>query len=76
MTTDKTDQADDIEFITGKEARRILGVLTPSTMYRQIHAGKFPKPVNRGRRSTRFVRSECIAFARKAVEDRDREKAG
>lgn len=67
---------EDIELITGQQARQILGVIAPSTMYRRINAGTFPKPVKLGRRSTRFVRGECEALAKKMVEERDREKVG
>lgn len=67
---------EDVELITGKQARQMLGVMTPSTMYRRIHAGTFPKPVKLGRRSTRFVRGECEALVKQMIQERDREKAG
>lgn len=60
-----------IELILPAEARRILGVIDPSTMYKHIRLGTFPKPIKKGSRSTRFVRSECEEMARKIIEARD-----
>jgi len=46
--------------------------LNPSTLYRGIKAGRYPKPVHVGPNSSRWVRSECDA-ARKKLIDGDRE---
>ena len=61
----------DLELITAKEARRIVGVLTENTMYQRIRAGTFPKPVKIGKQSTRFVKAECKEFVRKLIAERD-----
>jgi predicted DNA-binding transcriptional regulator AlpA len=43
--------------------------INPSTLYRQIKAGKFPRPIHVGG-SSRWLLSECQAVLRQLVEAR------
>jgi predicted DNA-binding transcriptional regulator AlpA len=43
--------------------------LNPSTLYRAIKAGRFPKPIHVGG-SSRWLRAECEAALRRMVEAR------
>jgi predicted DNA-binding transcriptional regulator AlpA len=43
--------------------------INPSTLYRLIKAGKFPRPIHVGG-SSRWLRDECEAVLRKMTEAR------
>jgi predicted DNA-binding transcriptional regulator AlpA len=44
--------------------------LNPSTLYRGIKLGRYPKPIKVGPGSSRWLRSECEAALRAMVEGR------
>jgi predicted DNA-binding transcriptional regulator AlpA len=48
---------------------RFFGNINPSTLYRGIRAGRFPRPVRIGG-SSRWLRSECEAALQGMVEAR------
>ena len=49
--------------------------LNPSTLYRGIKAGRYPKPVHVGPNSSRWVRSECQSARQKLIAARDGARA-
>lgn len=44
--------------------------INPSTLYRGIAQGRYPKPVHIGPGSSRWLRSECEAALQRMVEGR------
>jgi predicted DNA-binding transcriptional regulator AlpA len=44
--------------------------INPSSLYRGIRQGRYPKPVKVGPGSSRWLRSECEAALRSMVEGR------
>jgi predicted DNA-binding transcriptional regulator AlpA len=44
--------------------------INPSTLYRGIRQGRYPKPVRVGPNSSRWLRAECEAVLRKMTEAR------
>jgi predicted DNA-binding transcriptional regulator AlpA len=44
--------------------------LNPSTLYRGIRLGRYPRPIKVGPGSSRWLRSECEAALKAMVEDR------
>jgi predicted DNA-binding transcriptional regulator AlpA len=44
--------------------------IDPSTLYRNIKAGKLPKPIRVGRGSSRWLRSEVEACLQAMIGDR------
>lgn len=66
------DPADDLvpinvacQMIGGKETP-----IAPPTLYRGIKSGRFPAPIKIGPGTSRWRRSEIIAFLEKAASDR------
>jgi hypothetical protein len=45
--------------------------MNPSTFYRGIEKGPFPKPIHVGPNMSRWLRSECAEYKRRMVEARD-----
>jgi predicted DNA-binding transcriptional regulator AlpA len=77
MSLDVMDD-DDIEFVTLKEACRIMGgnkPWHPSTYWRKLREpqkyGDLPKPVRTGHNQVRFVRRELLDAKRRMVAERD-----
>ena len=55
------------------EVCRLLGgtrPINPSTLYRGIREGRYPKPIRVGPNSSRWLRAECEAVLRKMTEAR------
>jgi predicted DNA-binding transcriptional regulator AlpA len=44
--------------------------INPATLYRNIRAGRFPRPVKVGPGTSRWLRQECEAVLRGMVEGR------
>jgi predicted DNA-binding transcriptional regulator AlpA len=63
MYTDLLDRAEVCRLFGGSKP------INPSTLYRNIRAGKFPQPIHVGG-SSRWVRSECEAVLRTMKEAR------
>jgi predicted DNA-binding transcriptional regulator AlpA len=56
-----------------KEVCRFFGgtkVLHPSTLYRGIRQGRYPKPIKVGPGSSRWLRSECEVALQAMVDGR------
>jgi predicted DNA-binding transcriptional regulator AlpA len=49
---------------------QLLGGINPSTLYRGIREGRYPKPVKVGPQSSRWLRDEVEATLRKMSEAR------
>src|SRR5262249_14950195 len=49
---------------------RLFGNINPSTLYRGIRVGRYPKPVRVGPNSSRWLLAECQAALRAMVEQR------
>jgi predicted DNA-binding transcriptional regulator AlpA len=58
-----------LDLIDKRECCRLFGSIHPSSLYRGIKLGRYPKPVKIGQLS-RWVRSECEAVLTKLVEAR------
>jgi predicted DNA-binding transcriptional regulator AlpA len=63
MSTDLLDRRAVCELLGGSRP------INPSTLYRQIKAGRFPQPIKVGG-SSRWLRSECEAVLRTLMEAR------
>ena len=65
----------DLTLLNRDEVCRLFGgddkPIDPSTLYRGINAGHYPKPVKDGARS-RWLRRECEAILRSRIAERDR----
>jgi predicted DNA-binding transcriptional regulator AlpA len=46
--------------------------INPATLYRGMDAGRYPRPINVGPNTVRWVRSECEAALRALIAKRDR----
>jgi predicted DNA-binding transcriptional regulator AlpA len=66
MKDDLLDRADTCRYFGGSKP------IDPSTLYRGIRAGRYPKPVKVGPGSSRWLREECEAALRSMVERRVR----
>ena len=44
--------------------------INPSTLYRGIRQGRYPKPVKVGPGSSRWIRAECESALRSMMEER------
>ncbi len=53
------------------EVERATG-LRRSSLYEQIAAGKFPKPVKLSEKSVGWIEAEIIAWQKSRIADRDR----
>jgi predicted DNA-binding transcriptional regulator AlpA len=53
-----------------KEVCVVFGGINPSTLYRGIKLGRYPRPVKVGPGSSRWLRSECEAALQAMVEGR------
>jgi predicted DNA-binding transcriptional regulator AlpA len=49
--------------------------IDPATLYRGIATEMYPRPVKLGRKTSRWLRSECEEALRKLIAARDRGKA-
>jgi len=61
-----------MDLLTCREVCAFFGrsrPLDPSTLYRGVAVGRFPRPIRVGG-SSRWLRSECDAALRAMVEDR------
>ena len=61
------------ELLDKAEVCRLFGgtrPINPSTLYRGIRLGRYPKPVRVGPNSSRWLLAECQAMLRKMVEER------
>lgn len=47
--------------------------INPATLYRGIKVGRYPPPVHLGSRSSRWLRSECVAARQALINARDAE---
>lgn len=63
MSDDLMDLRAVCEFFGGKDSP-----LDPSTIYRGIKNGRFPKPFNVTPQNTRWLRRECEAARQKLIE--------
>jgi predicted DNA-binding transcriptional regulator AlpA len=52
------------------EVCRYFGNIHPSTLWRGIKAGRFPRPIHIGPQIRRWARSECEAVLREMTEAR------
>ena len=52
------------------EVCSLFGRINPSTLYRGIRLGRYPKPVKIGPGSSRWLRDECYAVLRSMMEAR------
>jgi len=62
-----------IELLDRLEVCRFFGgtkAINPSTLYRGIRKGRYPKPVKVGPGLSRWLRSECETALRSMVEGR------
>lgn len=48
--------------------------LNPSTLYRGIKEGRYPRPVHPAPRLSRWLRSECVAALQAIIDARDVEQ--
>jgi predicted DNA-binding transcriptional regulator AlpA len=63
----------DLDLLDRPSVCRLFGgsrPLNPSTLYRGIKLGRYPRPVKVGPGSSRWLRSECEAVLRSMVEGR------
>jgi predicted DNA-binding transcriptional regulator AlpA len=63
----------DDEFLDCDAVCRLIGgtkPINPATLYRNIKAGRYPKPIKVGPGSSRWLRSELAASLRSMVERR------
>jgi predicted DNA-binding transcriptional regulator AlpA len=58
-----------MELLAKREVLVLFGGINPSTLYRHIRKGTFPKPVKVGG-SSRWLREECEAVLRSMVDGR------
>jgi predicted DNA-binding transcriptional regulator AlpA len=66
---------DDDDLMSMKSVLRFFGGDKPihaSTLYRGMDRGRFPRPVKPSPNVARWLRSECEAAKRRAIEERDR----
>ena len=59
-----------LDLLAKPEVCRLFGNINPSTLYRGIRQGRYPRPIRVGPNSSRWLLSECEAVLRKLVEDR------
>jgi predicted DNA-binding transcriptional regulator AlpA len=45
--------------------------INPATLYRGIKVGRYPPPVHLGSRSSRWLRTECVAARQALINARD-----
>jgi predicted DNA-binding transcriptional regulator AlpA len=67
------DQQTQIEFWDRPTVLKFFGGSRPlhvSTLYRGVHRGRYPKPVNVAGNAVRWVRSECEAAAQRMLNER------
>jgi predicted DNA-binding transcriptional regulator AlpA len=53
-----------------REACAFFGHIDPSTLYRGIKLGRYPRPVKVGPGSSRWLRSECEAALQAMISGR------
>jgi predicted DNA-binding transcriptional regulator AlpA len=58
------------ELMTCRETCMAFGGVDPSTLYRGIKLGRYPKPVKVGPGSSRWLKSEVEACLRRMLEVR------
>jgi len=64
-----------MQLLDKAEVCRLFGgtkPINPTTLYRGIKLGRYPKPVKIGPGSSRWLRAECEAALRSMVEGRAR----
>jgi predicted DNA-binding transcriptional regulator AlpA len=59
-----------IELLNKSAVCRLFGNINPSTLYRGIREGRYPKPVRVGPNTSRWLLAECQAALRAMVEAR------
>ena len=52
-----------MELLPKSDVCRLFGNINPSTLYRGIKLGRYPKPVRVGPNSSRWLRSWCLSWA-------------
>jgi len=60
----------EMELLPKSAVCRLFGNINPSTLYRGIRAGRYPKPIRVGPNSSRWLLAECQAALRAMVEAR------
>jgi predicted DNA-binding transcriptional regulator AlpA len=60
----------EMELLPKSAVCRLFGNINPSTLYRGIRVGRYPKPVRVGPNSSRWLLAECQAALRAMVEER------
>jgi predicted DNA-binding transcriptional regulator AlpA len=58
------------QLLTCRETCTAFGGVDPSTLYRGIRLGRYPRPIKVGPGSSRWLRSEIDACLRQMVEGR------
>jgi predicted DNA-binding transcriptional regulator AlpA len=59
-----------MELLPKSEVCRLFGNINPSTLYRGIRLGRYPKPIRVGPNSSRWLLAEVQAVLRSMVEAR------
>jgi predicted DNA-binding transcriptional regulator AlpA len=60
----------ELELLPKSAVCRLFGNINPSTLYRGIRVGRYPKPIRVGPNSSRWLLSECRAALQAMVEQR------
>jgi len=61
----------ELRFLRRREVERVTG-LTRTTIYRQIAAGAFPKPIKIGVKASGWSEAEIAEWQKKRIAERDR----
>jgi predicted DNA-binding transcriptional regulator AlpA len=61
---------DPMELLPKSDVCRLFGNINPSTLYRGIRQGRYPRPVRIGPNSSRWLLTECRDALRLMVEAR------
>jgi predicted DNA-binding transcriptional regulator AlpA len=59
-----------LDLLNKSEVCRLFGNINPSTLYRGIRIGRYPRPIRVGPNSSRWLLTECQAALRAMVEER------
>ena len=60
----------EMELLPKSEVCRLFGNINPSTLYRGIKLGRYPKPIRVGPNTSRWLLAECREALRLMVEER------
>jgi prophage regulatory protein len=61
----------EVRFLRRREVERVTG-LTRATIYRQIAAGAFPKPIKIGKKASGWLEAEIADWQKRRIAERDR----